>query len=240
MAPAKKPGHGDVSRADRAANYAYKKRFYQSSEVASDYDFHRFGSPERQRRNARKWKNIRRALAHAGGRSAVRTILDLPCGTGRFTGHLARDGYEVVGSDIAMEMMQVAARQLAGTPRLHGYVRADAEHLPLADGAIDCVVSIRFLLHVDSATRVAIVREMARVSTRWLILDYRHKHSYRYMTLRLRQVLGIPSARKLPQVSRAEMTSELEAAGVRVTKIFPVARFFSDKWVVLCEKTISA
>ena len=237
MTHAKKPGRGDVSRADRAANYAYKKRFYQSSEVASDYDFHRFGSPERRRRNARKWKMIERALTHAG---TIRTILDLPCGTGRFTGHLARAGYDVVGSDIAMEMMQVAANQLAGTPRLHGYVRADAERLPLADGTIDCVMSIRFLLHIDPATRISIIREMARVSTRWLILDYRHKHSYRYMTLRLRRALGVPSARKLPQVSRTEMTSELAAAGVRVVKIFPIAPFFSDKWVVLCEKTVPA
>jgi ubiquinone/menaquinone biosynthesis C-methylase UbiE len=237
MAAVKKPGRGDVSRADRAASYTYKKRFYQSSEVASDYDFHRFGSPERRRRNARKWKMIELALTHAG---TVRTVLDLPCGTGRFTGHLARAGYEVIGSDIAMEMMQVAARQLAATPRLHGYVRADAERLPLADGAIDCVMSIRFLLHIDPATRVAIIREMARVSTRWLILDYRHKHSYRYMRLRLRRALGVPSARKLPQVSRAEMTSELAAAGVRVAKIFPIAPFFSDKWVVLCEKTVPA
>lgn len=237
MAAVKKPGRGDVSRADRTANYTYKKRFYQSSEVASDYDFHRFGSPERRRRNARKWKMIERALTHAG---TVRTVLDLPCGTGRFTGHLARAGYEVIGSDIAMEMMQVAANQLAATPRLHGYVRADAERLPLADGAIDCVMSIRFLLHIDPATRVAIIREMARVSTRWLILDYRHKHSYRYMRLRLRRALGVPSARKLPQVSRAEMTSELAAAGVRVAKIFPIAPFFSDKWVVLCEKTVPA
>jgi hypothetical protein len=60
------------------------------------------------------------------------------------------------------------------------------------------------------------------------------------MTLRLRQILGVPSARKLPQVSRAEMTRELEAAGVRVAKIFPIAPFFSDKWVVLCEKTVPA
>jgi ubiquinone/menaquinone biosynthesis C-methylase UbiE len=237
MARARKPGRGDVSRADRAANYAYKKRFYQSPEVAGDYDFHRFGSPERQRRNARKWAMIRRALVHAGG---IRTVLDLPCGTGRFTGHLGREGYDVIGSDIAMEMMQVAAEQLKGTPHLHGYVRADAERLPLADSTIDCVMSIRFLLHIDPATRISIVREMARVSTRWLILDYRHKHSYRYMTLRLRQILGVPSARKLPQVSRAEMTRELEAAGVRVAKIFPIAPFFSDKWVVLCEKTVPA
>jgi hypothetical protein len=81
---------------------------------------------------------------------------------------------------------------------------------------------------------------MARVSRRWLILDFRHKHSYRYLSLRLRAALGIPAARQMPQVSRNELDAELAAAGVRAAAIFPVARFFSDKWVVLGEKIAAA
>ena len=61
------------------------------------------------RRNARKWNAIQKALAMAEG---VKTVVDLPCGTGRFTGHLARAGYQVVGSDISIEMMHQAAKLL--------------------------------------------------------------------------------------------------------------------------------
>ena len=101
----KRPGKSDPSR-PREDGYDYKREFYRSSTVAEDYDFHRFSSPERQKRNRRKWAAICKALREATG---VRTILDLPCGTGRFTGALAREGFEIVGSDISMEMLHKAA-----------------------------------------------------------------------------------------------------------------------------------
>src|SRR5687767_2184898 len=129
----KKPGKSDPSR-PREDGYDYKRDFYRSSQVAEDYDFHRFSTPERQKRNARKWAAIRKALSLTTG---VRTILDLPCGTGRFTGGLAREGYEVVGSDISLEMLG-KAKSLAlpksadgQQPPIRGYVQANAEHLPL-------------------------------------------------------------------------------------------------------------
>ena len=227
----RRPGAQDPSRARRGTSYTDKKSFYQSEEVAEDYDFHRWGSPERARRNLRKWRAILSALARAG---SVGSILDLPCGTGRFTGRLAESGYEVVGSDISLEMMRVARSHIGPISGLYGYVRADAERLPFADGAFDCVMSIRFLFHVDPATRVRIVREMARVSRRWLVLDYRHKYSYRYAIWRLRWTLGLTRT-PLARVSSADLRRELAEAGVHIVEIYPIARVFSDKWVVLGE-----
>jgi len=232
-----KPSKRDASRPHHTADYSAKKRFYQDATVARDYDFHRFGSRERARRNVRKWEAVTRAFARASG---VRSVLDLPCGTGRFTGHLVGRGFDVVGADVSMEMMEEARQRTPADRRLRGFVRADAEHLPLGDASVDCVMSIRFLHHIDPPTRISIVREMARVSRRWLILDFRHKHSYRYLSLRLRAALGIPAPRQMPQVSRRELDAELDAAGVRAAAIFPVARFFSDKWVVLGEKVAAA
>src|SRR3954447_22417529 len=159
----KKPGKSDPSR-PREDGYDYKREFYRSSQVAEDYDFHRFSTPERQKRNARKWAAIRAALREATG---VRTILDLPCGTGRFTGALAREGFEVVGSDISLEMLHKAAavevgNKAGGETPIRGYVQANAEHLPLRNDSLDCVVSIRFMMHVDPVTRVRMLREFHR------------------------------------------------------------------------------
>src|SRR3982750_2686242 len=118
----KRPGKSDPSR-PREDGYGYKREFYRSSTVAEDYDFHRFSSPERQKRNRRKWAAITKALREATG---VRTVLDLPCGTGRFTGALAREGFEVVGSDISMEMLQKAASIPDGRqPNIRGYLQAN-------------------------------------------------------------------------------------------------------------------
>src|SRR5689334_25222683 len=90
----KQPSRDDPSK-PKQHGYAYKKKFYQSSEVAADYDEHRFRTPKRMRRNARKWAAIQKALALADG---VKTVIDLPCGTGRFTGHIALAIYTVDGT----------------------------------------------------------------------------------------------------------------------------------------------
>jgi ubiquinone/menaquinone biosynthesis C-methylase UbiE len=227
----KHPSRDDPSK-PKQHGYAYKKQFYQSSEVAADYDEHRFRTPKRLRRNARKWAAIQKALAAADG---IRTVVDLPCGTGRFTGHLARAGYEVVGSDISLEMMQQAATlQSVRHENIKGYVRADAEALPFKSKSTDCLMSIRFLFHVDPDTRRRMLREFGRVSRRWIIADYRHKYSFRYGVWKLSRMLGL-TKRPFERVSVKSMRSEFEDAGLRVVKIIAVRRGLSDKWVVLAE-----
>ena len=227
-----RPTRRDVSRPSREG-YAYKKEFYRRPEVAEDYDHHRWGSPALQRRNRRKWAAIRTALAGAEG---VVTVLDLPCGTGRFTGSLAREGYRVVGGDISFEMMRKALEAPDGRREgVLGYVQADAERLPFAEAAVDCVMSIRFLFHVDPETRVRILREMKRVSRRWLVLDYRHRYTWRWAKWTALRRLGL-SRREMPRVSRAELHGELAAAGLVARRVVRVGTpLFSDKWVVLVE-----
>jgi SAM-dependent methyltransferase len=225
-----RPSKRDVSR-PRGDGYAYKKAFYRRADVAADYDFHRFGDPRRTRRNARKWRTILSALRETDG---VRSILDLPCGTGRFTGPLTERGYTVLGGDISREMMQRAREKTNGAPSLCGFVQADAEALPLRDASLDCVLSIRFMFHVDPDSRVRILREMGRVSRRWLIVDYRHRYSLRWAKWRLLRRLGLTN-RRFERVSREQLEREFHAAGIAIRKVIPVRRVFSDKWIVVGE-----
>lgn len=212
----------------------YASRFYRSQSVAADYDFHRFSTPERQRRNARKWAAIERALAYAGD---VHTVLDLPCGTGRFTGALARRGHDVVGSDISLEMIQQALHAPGSEhAAVTGFVQADGERLPFRDRSFDAVVAIRFTQHIEPAPRVRILKEFRRVTRRWLIIDYRHRYTFRYPLRQLRSALGL--ARKpLVRISRRELEDELAAAGFELRRIFRVSwPVFSDKWIVVGER----
>jgi ubiquinone/menaquinone biosynthesis C-methylase UbiE len=234
----KRPGKSDPSR-PREDGYQYKRDFYRSDRVAEDYDFHRFSTPERQKRNVRKWAAIRKALAQTTG---VRTILDLPCGTGRFTGALGREGYDVVGSDISLEMLRKAAsldnpvKPGGQQPAIVGYVQANAEHLPLRSDSLDCVVCIRFMMHVDAATRVRMLREFHRVSRRWVIVDYRHKYTFRYVLTHTFGRLGMGRA-PLDRVSRRALQQEFGDAGFAIRSVIPVsAPLLSDKWVVLAER----
>jgi len=229
----KRPGKSDPSR-PREDGYDYKRDFYRSSQVADDYDFHRFSTPERQKRNARKWAAIKSALR---GTTGVRTILDLPCGTGRFTGALAREGFEIVGSDISLEMLRKAASIPDGQQQaIRGYVQANAEHLPLRDDSLDCVVCIRFMMHVDPATRVRMLREFHRVSRRWVIVDYRHRYTFRYLLTHTFGKIGLGRA-PLSRVSRTELEQEFTQAGFAIRNVIRVSTpLLSDKWIVLAER----
>ena len=111
------------------------------------------------------------------------------------------------------------------------FKKADAENLPFPDNSLDCVLSIRFMHHIDSATRIRILRDMARVSRHWVIIDYRHRYSFRYRMRAVKLKLGL-TRRVLPRVSRDELEHEFSTAGIKIVKVIPVGKF-SDKWIVV-------
>ena len=228
-----KPAKSDPSK-PQVESYDYKKAFYRSKAVADDYDQHRFTTAARIRRNEHKWSAIEKALTQAPG---VRRVLDLPCGTGRFTGRLAASGYEVIASDISLEMIgkAVSAGAAAGSGIL-GYVQGNAERLPFQRDGVDCVMSIRFMFHVDPETRIRILREFGRIARRQIV-DYRHRYALRYRKWQAMRALGL-TRQPLERVSRERLQHEYSAAGLAICAIIPVSRgWFSDKWVVLSERS---
>jgi 2-polyprenyl-6-hydroxyphenyl methylase/3-demethylubiquinone-9 3-methyltransferase len=86
-------------------------------------------------------------------------VLDIGCGAGFLSNHLAALGHTVTGLDASSESLDVAARHDAtGTVR---YDHGDALALPYADGAFDIVCAMDFLEHVEDPGRV--IGEAARV-----------------------------------------------------------------------------
>lgn len=166
----------------------------------------------------------------------MQEVLDIPVGTGRFVERLRDRGLAVVGVDISAEMMEVARGKVSGREApFVAFTRAEGEALPFRDGAFNCVMTIRFLFHLTRQVRVAFLRECARVSRRWVIADYRHRRSLRYLKRVALHRLGF-GAPPPPRVSRSGMEEELRDAGLRVETIFRIAPLFSDKWVVLCQR----
>jgi arsenite methyltransferase len=88
--------------------------------------------------------------------------LDVGCGPGNVTASLARatgPGGLALGLDPAEAMLARAVRAQAS--RQIGFLRADAQRLPLRDATVDAVVSIAVLQHIpDPAAALA---EMTRV-----------------------------------------------------------------------------
>jgi SAM-dependent methyltransferase len=86
-----------------------------------------------------------------------RRVLDVASGPGYVAAACAVRGADVVGVDVAGEMVALARRL---RPEID-FRQADAERLPFADGAFDAVVANFFILHVGRPEQAAV--ELARV-----------------------------------------------------------------------------
>ena len=88
-------------------------------------------------------------------------ILDLSTGTGWTSRLVARRGANVIGLDIAADLLDVARAQAAADGLRIEYQLGDAEALPFEDGAFDAVISTVGVMFASNQEAAA--AELARV-----------------------------------------------------------------------------
>ena len=216
-------------------------RCYGDHEEAVRYRDQRFARSRRGRtieRAERAW--VERLLGRLDLRGPV---LDVPCGAGRFLPILGSRGVGVVGADVSEAMLRLACQPAdqsgAAGPALRGplrradrrarpavAVRADVRRLPFADGAFDLVFVMRLLHRVpQSEERLAVLREAARVSGRWVLFSFYDSLTPYGLWASLRG--------RHPGRTRRLVGREVRAAGMRVerfVRVSPLAR----QTLVLC------
>ncbi len=212
-----------------AAGDYVARGFYQNTSRARHYASERF-SGSRRATHRRGLAALKKALS---GLEGIRTVLDIPAGTGRISRPLEAGGASVTACDVSLEMLlEASARQSA-----HHYVQADATVLPFRDAAFDAVVSMRFIYHLPShRQRVQALSEMARTSRRWVAVSF----------FDARTLQGIRSAIK-KRLSRRrqtrclltleEMKSEAAEAGLAAVKVVPTLRGIAEHTIILFEKS---
>ncbi|MFE3138190.1 class I SAM-dependent methyltransferase [Streptomyces scopuliridis] len=90
-------------------------------------------------------------------------VLDLGCGTGRFTVPMAELGAQVSGLDISRAMLDVAGRKLAARGLSADLREGDMSRLPFPDSSFDVVTSMLALMHIPLDDREKVFSEAARV-----------------------------------------------------------------------------
>jgi ubiquinone/menaquinone biosynthesis C-methylase UbiE len=126
---------------------------YDGTEIASVYDKARTLAPE----TLRFWLDL---VARDAAPAPGSLIIDLGCGTGRFSEPLA-EHFEsrVIGVDPSSKMLEQARGKLRGDRVV--FECASASALPVADGAADLVFISMALHHFDDVAAAA--RECRRV-----------------------------------------------------------------------------
>ena len=117
------------------------------SDIATTYDQARALTPARHQR----WQRL--LSAHVD-QSAISLVVDLGCGTGRFSEMLAAElGAWVMGFDRSEKMIEQARRKPVAVPV--AFAPASAHALPLADGCVDLVFISQVYHHLPAPAAVA-------------------------------------------------------------------------------------
>lgn len=200
-----------------------KRDAWRDTDVADRYEARRFAGPLQRLKHRHDAALVVALLGRVPG---VRTVLDLPVGTGRLLPELRAAGYRVTGVDRSLEMLRAGRRTRPEEPA--ALVQADAARLPFPDGSFDAVVCLRFLFHLQPEERHGALLEMARVAGTGVVvgqLPWAGSVKHRARRLRGR---GARLA-----LDRRAIADELAAAGLELAVLRPVSRFFSDKILFL-------
>src|SRR6516162_6111002 len=113
---------------------------YDQSNIATTYDEARALTPVRRRR----WQQL---LSTHVDRSAISLVVDLGCGTGRFSEMLAAElDAQVIALDPSEKMIEQARQKPATSSVVFG--RASAHELPFPESAVDLVFMSQIYHHL--------------------------------------------------------------------------------------------
>ena len=178
--------------------------WYQTDEVAEEYEEKRFSRGGRLIDRREK-----RAVLDAVEPLEEKKVLEIACGTGRFTVMLAERGADIVGLDISGAMLQQGRQKArnAGVADHLEFMRGDAARLPFPDDHFDTVFAMRFFHLAD--TPASFLSEMRRVAKDQVFFDTFNARSTRSVYNWL-----LPMGSRL--YTRSEVEGLLDGADLRL------------------------
>ena len=165
-----------------------------------------------------------------------RRVLDLPCGAGRVSVHLAMQGYHMSCADHSEAMLQIARESLAVNALDCPVERQDIEQLTYADAQFDTIVCFRLFHHFPTQTiRQRAVSELCRVARSQVVISYSSPWSASSIARRLRALFGGRKSQKFT-TSLKEVDACFRTQGFRLVKDFARSPFLHTLHVALSER----
>lgn len=138
------------------------KEYYDAR--APEYDQWYLATGQFAARERPGWQEAVRALEQAVAALTPARTLDVACGTGFLTRHLAG---EVTGLDQSARMLEIARQRVPAA----NFVRGDADRLPFEDASFDRVFTGHFFGHLDEGERETFLAEVSRVAGELVVVD---------------------------------------------------------------------
>ena len=197
-------------------------------EQARSYEANRYSKRRRGRRLNRIDKAFAlKVYAMVGDNSC---IVDVPCGSGRF--------YDIFSKAKSLIMVDCDSNMLKVAWERHGQaenvkmLQADILSLPLDDNSADLCFSMRLFHHMETeAIILNALKELARVSGKYVALSFYNKNCWRYYSRKLRR-------KKITghYFSFSRMVSMGKHAGLEIVAKHPRINLVEQQCLVLFKK----
>lgn len=222
-----------MSNPDQSPHYEFAEKY--DPEHAREY-FDKHGSGFWRRLST--WREIgmaRKALRIAGN---PKSVLDLPCGTGRFWALLCEQpDRKIYAADNSQAMIDTGLqlRPPAAVARIEQAFQCSAFSTGLPDDFVECVFCIRLLHHIQkSEDRIRILKEFARISSGTVIVSLWVDGNFRAWRHRRKQerkarLRGTSGPRDRFLLRQEEIEAEFAAAGLEVVGHADFLKYW-DKW----------
>ncbi len=207
---------------------------WENRGAAQTYDARRFSSWSGRLFNRMEQAAIAQILAAVENKSVIRTVLDVPCGTGRISELLLQRNYVVTCGDISKEMLMVAQKRFENISREVFFCQVNIYKMPFDDDSFDCVTCIRLFQHLTSDERARALMELGRVSRRYVVANIMYTSSYYGVVRGLRRFVGRYAPRHT--CSEVELARASGFANVKVVKRRFPQPLYNSNLVLLFEK----
>ncbi len=204
---------------------------YEHVERAATYNLEYQRQALKRSSTRREYRLIGRHMQRIG-RSGI--VLELPCGGGRLTPAFAEYAGLVIEADIAIGQI-LYGRSQSTAPTRRAWMTASGFHIPLRDDSVEGTICVRLTHHLPTASeRERLIRELLRVSRRFVIVTYFDHHSLKNLLRRMRR----PFNRKAPKMTMttAGVAALARSAGARLVDAPPLSRIGSGHRYALIVK----
>ena len=181
--------------------------------------------------NWREQRIVRELLT--GCRVAGGSVLDVPCGYGRFASLFAPLGVRAIGVDVDPGLVHLALESQI-PDRMEGGVCGSIFELPFADNSFDGVQCVRFLhLQYSDQERLRILRELSRVSRRFVLISV-----YRFTPLHGLARRWNGTRGRLRMMTDRQLVDLAQASGLERQSMHCLLRYCHMQTFVLLTKSV--
>ncbi len=101
----------------------------------------------------------------------INVVLDIPAGTGKLAKVHSRYQYNVIASDVSLEMLRAGLSEWDSCRNLAGLVQADICNTNFSTNSIDCTVCLRLMHRLPERVTRSALEEIHRITRHYLIIS---------------------------------------------------------------------